>query len=86
MAVPGCACHTRPAQQIDVKGQHWRSTVHLVPAFGNLGLSEITAGKVQDYRIHRPEESMNKRGKPPACNLMHQEIVTLRHSPKTAIR
>jgi hypothetical protein len=36
-----------------VKGQHWRSTVHLVPFFGPLGLSEITAGKVQECRIDR---------------------------------
>jgi hypothetical protein len=38
-----------------VKGQHWRSTIHLLPFFGHLGLSEITSGKVQDYRIHRHE-------------------------------
>jgi integrase len=69
-----------------VKGQHWRSTVHLVPFFGRMGLSEITAGKVQDYRIHRHEEAMKKRGKPPAHNTMHQEIVTLRQTLKTAIR
>lgn len=69
-----------------VKGQHWRSEVHLVPFFGNMGLSEITAGKVQEYRIHRHEESIAKRGKPPAHNTMHQEIVTLRQTLKTAIR
>ena len=72
--------------KIYVKGQHWRSTVHLVPFFGPMGLSEITAGKVQDYRIHRHEEAMAKRGKPPAHNTMHQEIVTLRQTLKTAIR
>jgi integrase len=72
--------------KIYVKGQHWRSTVHLVPFFGNMGLSEITAGKVQEYRIHRHEEAMKKRGKPPAYNTMHQEIVTLRQTLKTAIR
>src|ERR1700691_961601 len=69
-----------------VKGQHWRSTVHLVPFFGHLGLSEITAGKVQDYRVHRHEEAVKKRGKPPAHNTMHQEIVTLRQTLKTALR
>jgi len=69
-----------------VKGQHWRSEVHLVPFFGNMGLSEITAGKVQEYRIHRHEEAIAKRGKPPAHNTMHQEIVTLRQTLKTAIR
>jgi integrase len=57
-----------------------------VPFFGHLGLSEITAGKVQDYRIHRHEEATKKRGKPPARNTMHQEIVTLRQTLKTALR
>jgi integrase len=72
--------------KIYVEGQHWRSRVHLVPFFGPMGLSEITAGKVQEYRIHRHEEAMGKRGKPPAHNTMHQEIVTLRQTLKTAIR
>ena len=69
-----------------LKGQHWRSTVHLVPFFGHLGLSEITAGKIQEYRIHRHEEAMAKHGKPPAHNTMHQELVALRQTLKTAIR
>ncbi len=72
--------------KVYVKCQHWRSTVHLVPFFGHLGLSEVTAGKVQDYRIHRHEEAMAKRGKPPAHNTLHQEIVTLRQTLKTALR
>ncbi len=66
------------------KGQHWRSRVHLVPFFGPLGLSEITAGKVQEYRIHRLEEATAKRGKPPVRSTMHQEI--LRQTLKAAIR
>ena len=72
--------------KVYVRGQHLRSTVHLVPFFGDLGLSEITAGKVQEYRIHRHEEAMAKRGKAPARNTMHQEIVTLRQTLKTAVR
>jgi integrase len=69
-----------------VEGQHWRSRVHLVPFFGDMGLSEITAGQVQEYRIHRLEEAMKKRNKPPARSTMHQEIVTLRQTLKTAVR
>jgi len=72
--------------KVYVACQHWRSRVHLVPFFGRLGLSEISAGKVQDYRIHRLEGAMAKRGKPPDYNTMHQEIVTLRQTLKTAIR
>jgi integrase len=69
-----------------VRGQHCRSTIHLVPFFGTMGLSEITAGKVQEYRIHRHEEAVAKYGKPPAHNTTHQEMVTLRQTLKTAIR
>jgi len=69
-----------------VDGQHWRSSVHLVHFFGNLGISEITAGKIQEYRVHRHQETMANRGKPPAHSTLHQERVTLRQSLKTALR
>jgi Phage integrase SAM-like domain len=69
-----------------VQGQHWRSQIHLVPFFGPLGLSEVTARKIQDYRIHRHEQAMAKYGKPPAHNTMHQEFVALRQTLKTAVR
>jgi len=69
-----------------VDGQHWRSRVHLVPFFGNLGISEITAGKIQEYRLHRHQEAIAKRGKPPGHSTLHQEIVTLRQILKTALR
>ncbi len=72
--------------KVYVEGQHWRSQVHLVPFFGPLGLSEVTSGKIQDYRIHRHEEAVAKHGKPPAHNTMHQEVVALRQTLKTAIR
>jgi integrase len=49
-------------------------------------LPEITAGTINEYRIHRLEESKALRGKPPAHNTMHQEIVTLRQIFKTALR
>ena len=69
-----------------VDGQRWRSSVHLVPFFGNLGISEITAGKIQEYRIHRHQEAIANRGKPPGHSTIHQEIVTLRQTLKTALR
>jgi integrase len=50
------------------------------------GISEITAGKIQDYRIRRYQESIAKRGKPPGHSTMNQEIVTLRQVLKTALR
>jgi integrase len=67
-------------------GHKWRTSVHLMPFFGDKGLSEITPGLVQEYRIHRLQQSMEKLGRPPARNTMHQEIVTLRQTLKTAIR
>src|ERR1700687_2230796 len=69
-----------------VKQHQLRSRVHLVPFFGDMGLSEITAGQVQEYRIHRLQEAVKKYGKPPARSTIHQEIVCLRQTLKTAVR
>ena len=69
-----------------VKGHSTRLRLHLVPFFGNMGLSQITPGQVQEYRIHRHEETVKKTGKPPARNTMHQEIVVLRQTLKAAVR
>ena len=57
---------------------------HLIPYFGKMGLSEITAGVVQDYRLLR----MNGEDgfKPPARSTLQHEIVTLRQVLKTALR
>ncbi len=74
----------RNAQYVD---GHWRRLeIHLVPFFGNMRLSEITPGVVQQYRVHRHKSAKERTGKPPARNTMHQEIVTLRQVLKTAYR
>jgi len=57
---------------------------HLLPYFGKLGLSEITAGTVQDYRMMRMKGGDGF--KPPARSTMQHEIVTLRQVLKTALR
>ena len=57
---------------------------HLVPFFGNMGLSEITAGAVQDYRVFRL--TGEQKFKPPSRSTMHHEIVTLRQVLKLAMR
>src|ERR1700689_4105197 len=36
-----------------IEGHKIRLRLHLVPFFGEMGLSEVTAGKLQEYRIHR---------------------------------
>jgi hypothetical protein len=69
-----------------VDDQHWRCRIHLMPFFGNLGISEITAGKIQEYRLHSHQEAIAKHGKPPGHSTLHQEIVTLRQTLKTALR
>lgn len=63
--------------------------VHLTPFFGDIPLTDITAGKVQEYRAHRQSSRVDpKTGKPkkPARATLHHEIVTLRQVLKTANR
>lgn len=57
---------------------------HLTPFFGSMSLSEITAGLVQDYRMHRMLPTDVNRV--PARSTLHHEIVTLRQVLKTALR
>jgi integrase len=78
------------------EGHEIRLRVHLLPFFGELGISQVTPGKVQDYRIHRmtsrlepnPASKSNRplKDKPPARSTLHNEIVTLRQVLKTGIR
>lgn len=83
---------------IYVQGHKQRINKHLNPFFGEMVLPEITAGTIQDYRIHRMKTGMSrvdqlrkadlKDGKhtPPARNTLHQEIVCLRQILKCANR
>lgn len=45
---------------IYVAGHKYRIKNHLNPFFGDMALSEITAGKIQDYRIHRMKTGMSR--------------------------
>jgi integrase len=67
-----------------VEGHGIRMRLHLLPFFGDCGVSEVSAGKVQEYRVHRI--STSRTGKAPARSTLHDEIVTLRQILKTAIR
>ena len=79
-----------------VEGHNIRLRLHLLPFFGDLGVSQVTPGKVQEYRVHRitsrhepnPHSKTNRpvTDKPPARSTIHDEIVTLRQVLKTAIR
>lgn len=76
-----------------VEGMMRRIQIYLLPFFGEKGLSEVTAGAVQEYRVHRHHYSVprhNLKGehvhKPPSRSTLHQEIVALRQVLKTAVR
>jgi integrase len=83
-----------------VEGYGIRLRLHLLPFFGDLGLSEITVGKVQEYRMHRATTPVVGSRKPvrklqegedpapynpPSRSTLHNEIVTLRQVLKTAL-
>lgn len=67
-----------------VSGHERRLRLYLRPFFGPMVLTQITAGTVQEYRIHRIENAPAE--KPPAFSTIHQEIVVLRQVLKTALR
>ncbi len=82
-----------------VDGHERRLRLHLLPFFGLMVLSEITAGTVQEYRIARAGRLLTKRShpeaeadgtgsvlKPPSRSTLHQEVVVLRQVLKTAQR
>ena len=58
--------------------------LHLNPFFGNLGLSEISTTKIQEYRLARMQSTY--RGKHPAAATIQKETVTLRMTLKAAVR
>lgn len=64
-----------------VRGHKDRIRLHLNPFFGAKGLSAITPGMVQEYRVSRRQAE-----KPPARTTLHHETVTLRQVLKTAVR
>ncbi|RJG55404.1 site-specific integrase [Sphingobium terrigena] len=77
----------RNVDYVAQKSDHIR--VHLLPFFADRPVSEITAGLVQEYRVHRQTSRLDpKTGKPkrPARATLHGEIVTLRQVLKTANR
>jgi len=77
------------------EGHAIRLRVHLLPFFGDFGLSEITPGRVQEYRVHgmssrriaNPHSKSNRpvKDKAPAWKTLHNEIVTLRQVLRTAV-
>jgi integrase len=64
-----------------VRGHKDRIRLHLNPFFGYMGVSAVTPGAVQEYRVHRRQSE-----RPPARTTLHHELVTLRQVLKTAQR
>ena len=80
-----------------IEGHAGRLRVHLLPFFGEMPISQVTGGKIQEYRVFRmtPQTEKNPNakdnrpftaGKVPAPKTLHNEIVTLRQVLKTALR
>jgi integrase len=59
---------------------------HLIPFFAKKGISQVTSGLINEYRLHRMETSKGRNGKPLARQTLHQEIVVLRQVLKLALR
>jgi integrase len=60
--------------------------VHILPFLGNTPLSEVTSGKMQEYRLHRRKTAQERIDRPPARSSMHHETVAIRQVLKTALR
>ena len=76
--------HRRRAQRL--RRRTWRRLhIHSVPFFGNIGLSG-SPGPIQEFRIKRKNEVVKGKETSPARNTLHQEIVVLRQTLKTAVR
>jgi hypothetical protein len=58
----------------------------LVPFFENLGISEITAGKIQEYRVHPHQEAIANPRQASGPQHHPSQIVTLRQTLNTALR
>jgi len=67
-----------------VKGQELRIRAHLLPYFGDMPVADITAGVVQEYRVHR--QTHGHKGIIPSRASLHAETVALRLILKTAHR
>jgi integrase len=78
-----------------VKGHKARLKNYVLPFFGDMALSEISGGTLQEFRIWRQKyrvEMYNRpktdeaKIEPPSRSTIHQEIVVIRQVLKTAVR
>ena len=57
---------------------------HLNPFFGDMVVSEITAGKIQDYRIHRMKNGMSRVDQIRKAKMLRQKDAPKIRTPETA--
>jgi len=80
-----------------VKSHKARLRLHLRPFFGDKGISQVTSGEIQNYRLHRAKQfgrlpakdeggEFVKPPKPPSRSTLHDEIGTLSLVLQTAMR
>lgn len=69
-----------------VKGHERRLRKYLIPFFSKKGISQVTSGLINEYRLHRMETGKGKYGKTLSRQTLHQEIVVLRQVLKLALR
>lgn len=67
-----------------VEGYEMVLRVYVLPYFGDMPLTEITAGKVQEFRVHRVQTS--RTGKSPSKTVMSRDTTVIRQVLKTAHR
>jgi integrase len=79
---------------IYIKNMQRQLKNYLIPFLGDKGLSQVTSGLVQEYRLHRQTYQVTRPNreheaatpKPPSRTTLHQEVVVIRQVLKTAIR
>jgi integrase len=80
-----------------VEGHEIRLRLHLIPFFGDMGVSEVNEDAAQEYRVYRltgkrpgeklaPTDSKAAPHKPPSQSTLHDEIGTARLVLQTAVR
>jgi integrase len=71
---------------IYIQGHRQRIKNHLNPFFGDMVLSEITAGRVQDYRIHRTKNGLCRVDQFKKAKLDKQIAEAVRLAKATGVR
>lgn len=64
-----------------VRGHRDRLRLHLLPFFGDLGFSQVTAGMAMEYRVHRRQTASTGKPPSPSCASLFGDIRGLKFTP-----